>query len=248
MSYRLGVDVGGTFTDLLLINEETGETFRAKVPTTPANQAAAVMDGIERVCVIAGVEPSALTELMHGTTVATNAVLEGKGARVGLITTEGYRQILQVARSYVPGGLAGWIIWPKPEPLAALDDTMEVRERIGARGEIVRELDEASARDALSKLKRRAVEADYRVADQLLREPRARAAHPRDRRRGSAGTPALAFERNSARDARVRAHHYHCRQLLRAADGGALSVESQERAQIAWSRRARSSCCAPTAD
>ena len=86
-------------------------------------------------------------------------LLEGKGARVGLVTTEGYRQILQVARSYVPGGLAGWIIWPKPEPLAALDDTVEVRERIGARGEVVRELDEASAREALRQLKRRAVEA-----------------------------------------------------------------------------------------
>ncbi len=159
MAYRLGVDVGGTFTDLLLINEDTGETFRAKVPTTPANQAAAVLDGIERVCAIAGIKPSALTELMHGTTVTTNAVLEGKGARVGLVTTEGYRQILQVARSYVPGGLAGWIIWPKPEPLAALDDTVEVRERIGARGEVVRELDEASAREALRHLKRRAVEA-----------------------------------------------------------------------------------------
>ena len=159
MAYRLGVDVGGTFTDLLLINEDTGETFQAKVPTTPVNQAAAVLDGIERVCAIAGIKPSALTELMHGTTVTTNAVLEGKGARVGLVTTEGYRQILQVARSYVPGGLAGWIIWPKPEPLAALDDTVEVRERIGARGEIVRELDEASARQALGKLKRRAVEA-----------------------------------------------------------------------------------------
>jgi N-methylhydantoinase A len=159
MTYRLGVDVGGTFTDLLLINEGTGETFRAKVPTTPANQAAAVLDGIERVCAIAGIKPSALTELMHGTTVTTNAVLEGKGARVGLITTEGYRQILQVARSYVPGGLAGWIIWPTPEPLAALDDTVEVRERIGARGEIVRELDEANAREALGHLKRRGVEA-----------------------------------------------------------------------------------------
>ena len=159
MAYRLGVDVGGTFTDLLLINEDTGATFRTKVPTTPANQAAAVLDGIERVCAIAGIKPSALTELMHGTTVTTNAVLEGKGARVGLVTTEGYRQILQVARSYVPGGLAGWIIWPKPEPLAALDDTVEVRERIGARGEIVRELDEASAREALRHLKRRAVEA-----------------------------------------------------------------------------------------
>ena len=159
MAYRLGVDVGGTFTDLLLINEDTGEAFRAKVPTTPVNQAAAVLDGIERVCAIAGIEPAALSELMHGTTAATNALLEGKGARVGLVTTEGYRQILQIARSYVPGGLAGWIVWPKPEPLAALDDTVEVRERIGARGEVVREIDEASAREALKQLKGRAVEA-----------------------------------------------------------------------------------------
>jgi N-methylhydantoinase A len=159
MTHRLGVDVGGTFTDLLLINEETEATSCVKVPTTPVNQAAVVLDGIERVCASAGIKPSALTELMHGTTATTNAVLEGKGARVGLVTTQGCRQILQVARSYVTGGLAGWIIWPKPEPLAALDDTVEVRKRIGARGEVVRELDEASAREALRKFKRRAVEA-----------------------------------------------------------------------------------------
>ncbi len=159
MAYRLGVDVGGTFTDLLLIDEDTGATFRAKVPTTPTNQASAVLEGIARVCAAAGIAPSALSEVMHGTTVATNALLEGKGARVGLITTEGYRQILQIARSYVPGGLAGWIVWPKPHPLASLEDTLEVRERTDARGEIVRELDEADARDALRALKRRGVEA-----------------------------------------------------------------------------------------
>jgi N-methylhydantoinase A len=96
---------------------------------------------------------------MHGTTIATNAVLEGKGARVGLVTTEGYRQILQIARSYVPGGLAGWIVWPKPQPLAALQDTIEVRERVSANGEIVQALDETSARAALSYLKGRHVEA-----------------------------------------------------------------------------------------
>ena len=174
MAYRLGVDVGGTFTDLLLVNEDTGETFRAKVPTTPANQAAAVLDGIERVCAIAGIKPSALTELMHGTTATTNAALEGKGARVELVTTEGNRQILQVARSYVPGGLAGWIIWPKPEPLAALDDTVEVRERIGARGEIVRELDEAErARRGAREAQAARSRGDHRVADKCLRESRA---------------------------------------------------------------------------
>lgn len=159
MAYRLGVDVGGTFTDLLLIDERTGAAFRAKVPTTPGDQAAAVLAGIERVCAIAGARPAEIAELMHGTTIATNAVLEGKGARVGLVTTDGYRQILQIARSYVPGGLAGWIIWPKREPLAKLEDTVEVSERIGARGEVVRALDETGARAALVRLKQRAVEA-----------------------------------------------------------------------------------------
>ena len=158
MAYRLGVDVGGTFTDLLLLDDTTGASFRVKVPTTPANQARAVLDGIEQVCVSAGVPSSVLAEVMHGTTVATNALLENKGARVGLIATEGYRQILQIARSYVPGGLAGWIVWPKPEPLASLEDTIEVPERIGARGEVIREVDEAAARAALRTLAERGVE------------------------------------------------------------------------------------------
>ena len=118
MSYRLGVDVGGTFTDLLLVDEDTGRTWRAKTPSTPADQSEGVMSGLSKVCAQAGIAPSAISQVLHGTTVATNAILEGKGARVGLVTTDGFRQVLQIARSYVPGGLAGWIIWPKPEPLA----------------------------------------------------------------------------------------------------------------------------------
>lgn len=153
MAYRLGVDVGGTFTDLLLIDEANGQSFSAKVPSTPANQAEGVLAGIERVCSVAGIAPDQIAELMHGTTVATNAIVEGKGARVGLIVTEGYRQVLQIARSYVPGGLAGWIVWPKPEPLAALEDTVTVRERVSARGEVLEKLDENSARGALSQLR-----------------------------------------------------------------------------------------------
>jgi N-methylhydantoinase A len=141
MSYRLGVDVGGTFTDLLLVDEDTGRTWRAKTPSTPADQSKGVMVGLAKVCATAGVEPRDIAQVLHGTTVATNAILEGKGARVGLVTTDGFRQVLQIARSYVPGGLAGWIIWPKPEPLADLQDTVEVVGRIGADGEEVVPLD-----------------------------------------------------------------------------------------------------------
>ena len=159
MPYRLGVDVGGTFTDLLMIDEDTGETWRAKTPSTPADPSIGVLAGLDKVCQTAAVDPGAISHLMHGTTVATNAILEGKGARVGLVVTEGYRQVLQVARSFVPGGLAGWIIWPKPEPLAALEHTVEVAERVGARGEVLRQLDEDSVRAALAELRRRQVEA-----------------------------------------------------------------------------------------
>ncbi|MEU8225198.1 hydantoinase/oxoprolinase family protein [Kribbella sp. NPDC048915] len=159
MTYRLGVDVGGTFTDILLIDEDTGRTFRAKTSSTPQDQSIGVLRGIERACTAAGVGPSDIGEIFHGTTVATNAILEGKGARVGLVTTEGFRQVLQIARSFVPGGLAGWIIWPKPEPLAALEDTVEVRGRIGADGAVVAELDEADVRAQLGRLKERGVEA-----------------------------------------------------------------------------------------
>lgn len=152
MTYRLGVDVGGTFTDILLIDEATGDTFRAKTSSTPGDQSVGVLRGIERACADAGVSMSDIAEVFHGTTVATNAILEGKGARVGLVTTEGFRQVLQIARSFVPGGLAGWIIWPKPEPLAALEDTVEVRGRIAADGGVVTELDEDDVRAKLALL------------------------------------------------------------------------------------------------
>ena len=87
MSYRLGVDVGGTFTDLFLVNEKSGQIFTAKVPSTPADQSIGVLNGIERVCQKAGVSPEAIDHVMHGTTVATNTVLTGTGARCGLVTT-----------------------------------------------------------------------------------------------------------------------------------------------------------------
>ncbi len=159
MSYRLGVDVGGTFTDVLLANEVTGETFRAKTSSTPADQSVGVLRGMEQVCRQAGIGLGDVAEVLHGTTVATNSILEGKGARVGLVTTNGFRQVLQIGRSFVPGGLAGWIIWPKPEPLAALENTVEVVERIGSKGEVVTPLDEDDVRTKLQYLKSQGVEA-----------------------------------------------------------------------------------------
>jgi len=157
--YRLGVDVGGTFTDLLLIDEGSGHAFTAKVPSTPEDSSRGVLNGIERICQQAGIEPPAIGRVMHGTTVATNTVLTGNGALVGLITTKGYKQVLQIARSYVPGGLGGWVIFNKRDPLAPLDLTIEANERMSALGEVVESLDEAAMAEEISRLKGSGVEA-----------------------------------------------------------------------------------------
>ncbi|CAO1649537.1 hydantoinase/oxoprolinase family protein [Parasphingorhabdus sp. NYA22] len=153
MGYRLGVDVGGTFTDLLLIDETTGKTFRDKVPSTPEDPSQAVINGARGLCERQNISPGEIDLFLHGTTVATNAVLEKKIAKVGLVVTEGYRHVMQIARSLVPGGLAAWIIWPKPEPMAALERTIEAPERMDAKGETVRELDESEMRARLEQLK-----------------------------------------------------------------------------------------------
>ncbi len=159
MSYRLGVDVGGTFTDLLLIDEKTGVTWRDKVPSTPHDPSEAVISGTKAICDQASIKPSDIEQFLHGTTVATNAVLEGKGAKTGLVVTEGYRQILQVARSLVPGGLAAWITWPKPVPLAALECTVEIDERLDANGGVVKPVNRTQAKAALESLKSEGIEA-----------------------------------------------------------------------------------------
>ncbi|WP_324260197.1 hydantoinase/oxoprolinase family protein [Altererythrobacter sp. H2] len=159
MRYRLGVDVGGTFTDLLLFDNETGNFWRHKTPSTPHDSSEGILNGVTAITATAEVDPGEIEFFLHGTTVATNAVLEGKGARVGLITTEGYRDIMQIARSYVPGGLAAWIVWPKPQPLAALEDTVTIKGRMDADGNEVRPLDEAEIRAKLVALRDSGVEA-----------------------------------------------------------------------------------------
>ncbi|MES2303094.1 MAG: hydantoinase/oxoprolinase family protein [Pseudomonadota bacterium] len=159
MAYRLGVDVGGTFTDLLLFEETTGEFWRHKTPSTPHDSSEGILNGVGAICDKAGITPTDVEIFLHGTTVATNAVLEGKGARVGLIVTDGYRQIMQIARSFVPGGLAGWIVWPKPQPLAALEDTYEIKGRMTAQGVELRPIDDDDIRTQLRKLKAQGVQA-----------------------------------------------------------------------------------------
>jgi N-methylhydantoinase A len=159
MAYRLGVDVGGTFTDFLLYDERTGQLHLTKVPSTPADQSIGVLHGIHKIADQAGIDPNDISLILHGTTVATNAVLEGKGARVGLITTAGFEQILHVARGQTPGPLAGWIIMVKPDPLAPLELTRGLSARTSARGDELTPLDEVQARAFVTELHAAGIEA-----------------------------------------------------------------------------------------
>ena len=152
MTFRLGVDVGGTFTDLLLIDEASGSTYMAKVPSTPNDSSIGVLNGIERICQESDIDTSQVTQVMHGTTVATNAVLTRKGAKVGLITTKGYRQVLQVARSFCPGGLGGWVSYMKAPILAPLELTIEADERLDADGAVIAPVDVDALRKDLQRL------------------------------------------------------------------------------------------------
>jgi N-methylhydantoinase A len=148
----VGVDVGGTFTDLVLVDEATGEVRVAKVPTTVANQATGVQ------AALAGASASAaeLKVIVHGTTTATNALLERKGARTGLITTRGFRDVLELGRRTrpTPYGLKGTF-----EPLIPRDLRLEVDERVDAEGEVVVPLAEDQVREAVRRLRALGVEA-----------------------------------------------------------------------------------------
>ena len=152
MAYRLGVDVGGTFTDLFLVDDSDHRQWRVKTPSTPSDPSQGVLTGVSRICDAAGIAPADLGNVVHGTTVATNAVLESKGARVGLITTQGFGQILHLARSQTPGPLAGWIIMIKPDPPASLADTREAVERMDARGETLVPVDREQVSNVIREL------------------------------------------------------------------------------------------------
>ena len=158
MTSRLGIDVGGTFTDLLLFNDETRELHLLKTPSTPHDQSEGILTGIERIIQQSGIPASEIASLLHGTTVSTNIVLEQKGAKVGLLVTQNFEQVLHLARSQTPGPLAGWMIMIKPDPLADLEVTHGIVERINARGEILKPLDEEHARSTIGVLLNQGVE------------------------------------------------------------------------------------------
>ena len=158
---RLGVDVGGTFTDLVLVDDERDAVTLNKVPTTPDDPSQGVIDGAMELCEMAGVAPAKVEQFFHGTTIATNIVLEHSGAKTGLITTEGYRDILHIARHKRPYNFSIQQDLPwQSRPLVRRRHRRPVKERIIApKGDILIPLDEAAVREAVRRLKKSGVEA-----------------------------------------------------------------------------------------
>jgi N-methylhydantoinase A len=158
MAYNVAVDVGGTFTDVLVFDEESGELTEGKVLSTPDDPSRGVVEGIEAVCGKVGISFDDLHLLFHGTTVVTNMILTNTGSRVGLLTTKGHEQVLLLARAWTPGPLYGWMALQKPDPPADPTDTIGVNERVGPDGGVIVELDEGEVHEAVKKLVDRGVE------------------------------------------------------------------------------------------
>ncbi len=145
---RIGIDTGGTFTDVVAVDEETGATTTTKTPSTPADPAEGFLAGVRKVLDLMQLDGNAITAVSHGTTVATNQLLEGKLDRIGFITTEGYESVLEIARQSVPDGYGNSYFWVKPPRIVPADLVRTVRGRLDHTGAEVRPFDENDARAA----------------------------------------------------------------------------------------------------
>ena len=157
MGLRLGVDIGGTFTDLALVDEDTGQQTTFKVSSTPSDYSAAVVDAIKALSTDHGIAPSSLTFLSHATTVVTNAILESKGARAALITTDGFRDVLEIRRQ--SRAKLYDIFQPPPQVIIPRHLRLEVSERVDAYGDIYKPLDESELVPIVAFLKAHEVKA-----------------------------------------------------------------------------------------
>jgi len=154
----VAVDIGGTFTDISLLDRSSGTVWRAKTPSIPADPSQAFMTGVNMVLEDAGITAAELSRVLHGTTVATNMILEGKGARTALVTTQGFRHVLEIGRQDIPRH-ANLFTWVKPARPVPAERILEVTERIGTGGKVMQELDEESVIRVAKALKRQNVEA-----------------------------------------------------------------------------------------
>ncbi|SFK88259.1 N-methylhydantoinase A [Falsiroseomonas stagni DSM 19981] len=153
----VAVDAGGTFTDIVLVDRASGQRWQAKVSSTPDDRSRAFAEGIAQVLSIAGRSPAEVSHVLHGTTVATNVILEQKGAKAGLLTTAGLRHVLEIGRHDIPRH-ANLYAWQKPRRPIPPEHVREARERLAAGGAVVEALVEQDVRDAAAEFRRLGVE------------------------------------------------------------------------------------------
>ncbi len=178
---RIGIDTGGTFTDVVALDELSGAMVSTKTPSTPDDPSRAFLAGADKAAALAGADPGAF---VHGTTVATNALLEAT-SRTGLalLTTEGYEHVLEIARQSVPDGYGNSYFWVKPDRIVPADRVREVGERLDADGAVVRPFDEGAVAEAAARfLQSGRHHDDRRLLPAQLRQPRPRARHARSSR------------------------------------------------------------------
>jgi N-methylhydantoinase A len=145
--YAIALDVGGTFTDVTLVHEASGRTWITKTPTTPRDPSDGFIAGVEKALGLAGADPASLRHVLHGTTTATNAILEGKGAATGLLTTAGFRYVLEIGRHDIPRR-ANMFAWVKPARPVPPELVFEIGGRVTVDGEELEPLDERAVREA----------------------------------------------------------------------------------------------------
>lgn len=152
MGLRVAIDTGGTFTDVVGIDEATGRSWVVKTPSTPADPSIGLVNGVREIAEKAGVAPSAVSTVLHGSTVATNALLEHRFEGLGLIVTEGFRHIIEIARQSVPDGYGNSFFWVKPPRLVPLHLVREAPGRMLHDGSELAPLDEAATLAAVDEL------------------------------------------------------------------------------------------------
>jgi N-methylhydantoinase A len=157
--FRIGIDTGGTFTDIVSVDTGSGAMLVTKVASTPANPAIGLVRGVKGILTDLGGTTDDIAGLVHGTTVATNALLQDEISSLGLIVTAGFRHLLEIARQAVPDGYGNSYFWVKPDRIVPLNLVREVGGRLNFRGQELRPLDEASVREAAQFYKRRGVRA-----------------------------------------------------------------------------------------
>ena len=216
---RIGIDTGGTFTDVVAFEEDTGELVTTKTPSTPSNPADGFINGVDQ-----GSRPDGghrdrtSPPSAHGTTVATNKLLEGKVERLGFITSEGYEFMLEIARQAVPDGYGNSYFWVKPPRIVPADAVRTVGGRMDFQGNEIRPFDEDVGRRCGALVPRPRHHHARRLLPALLRRRLPRAGHARGAAARAPRGDRVDQQRGAARVPRVRALDDHARRRRREAE------------------------------